>query len=192
MPDHLETEKTDEEIAMQVQKGDAAFFGILMQRYEQKLTRYARKFLVTGEDTKDLLQDIFIKAYVNLQGFDASRRFSPWIYRIAHNEFVNAIKKRSGKMTFSLSDFDTILPHPVAKEDSGTEAERRELRAMLEHGVQELDPKYREPLVLYYFEDMDYRAIAEVLRLPVSTVGIRLQRGKAMLRKKMEPHRKEW
>ena len=186
-----QTEKTDEEIAVQVQKGDAAAFGILMQRYEAKLSRYARKFLVTGEDTKDLLQDIFIKAYVNLRGFDADRRFSPWIYRIAHNEFVNAIKKRSGKVTFSLSDFDTILPHPVAKEDIESDALRRELRALLERGLATLDPKYREPLVLYYFEDMDYRAIAEVLHLPVSTVGIRLQRGKRMMRKAVEGSKQE-
>lgn len=185
MPDHIDADKTDEEIAIQVQKGDASSFGLLMERYGPKLTRYGRKFLIDGEDIKDLLQDVFIKAYTNMQGFDASRKFSPWIYRIAHNEFVNTIKKRSGRMTFSLSDFDTLLPHPVAKEDVESDAERRELRALLEGGLTMLDPKYREPLVLYYFEDMDYRAIAEVLHLPVSTVGIRLQRGKAMLAKRL-------
>ena len=176
-------EKTDETIAMEVQKGDASSFGLLMQRYEAKLARYGRKFIADSDDIKDLVQEVFIKAYVNIQSFDASRRFSPWIYRIAHNEFVNAIKKKKGRMTFSLSDFDTLLPHPMAKEDIESDAQRKELRGMLERSVQALDPKYREPLVLYYFEDMDYKEIGEILKMPVSTVGIRLQRGKGMLKK---------
>jgi len=182
----LEPEKTDETIAMEVQKGDATSFGVLMQRYEAKLARYGRKFIADSDDIKDLVQDVFIKAYVNMQSFDADRKFSPWIYRIAHNEFVNAIKKKKGRITFSLSDFDTILPHPMAKEDIESDAQRKELRAMLERSVQALDPKYREPLVLYYFEDMDYKEIGEVLQMPVSTVGIRLQRGKGMLKKLIE------
>jgi RNA polymerase sigma-70 factor (ECF subfamily) len=182
----LELEKTDEMIAAEVQKGDATPFGILVQRYEAKLARYGRKFIADSDDIKDMVQDAFIKAYVNIQSFDASRKFSPWIYRIAHNEFVNAIKKKKGRMTFSLSDFDTLLPHPMAKEDIESDAQRKELRAMLEESVRSLDPKYREPLVLYYFEDLDYKEIGEILQMPVSTVGIRLQRGKAMLRKTVE------
>ena len=179
-------EKTDETVAVEVQKGNAAAFGILMQRYEAKLARYGHKFIADSDDIKDLVQDVFIKSYVNIKSFDADRKFSPWIYRIAHNEFVNAIKKKKGRMTFSLSDFDALLPHPMAKEDIESDAQRKELRTMLEQSLEKLDPKYREPLVLYYFEDLDYKEIGEILQMPVSTVGIRLQRGKGMLKKLVE------
>ena len=87
--------ETDEAIATRVQKGDSEAFGQLVERYEEKLMRYARKFLRDPDDAKDIVQEVFIKSYQNIQSFDATRRFSPWIYRIAHNEFVNAIKKRS-------------------------------------------------------------------------------------------------
>ena len=90
----MDGQQTDEEIAAAVQGGDSEAFGLLVQRYEQKLLRYGSKFLISGEDPKDLLQDIFIKAYANIQSFDARRVFSPWMYRIAHNEFINAGKKR--------------------------------------------------------------------------------------------------
>src|SRR3954470_6961664 len=99
--------ETDEQIALAVQSGRSEKFGELVERYEAKLLRYARKFLLDPEDAQDIVQDIFIKAYENLQSFDATRRFSPWIYRIAHNEFVNALKKRESRKTIFTIDFDT-------------------------------------------------------------------------------------
>jgi RNA polymerase sigma-70 factor, ECF subfamily len=180
-------ERTDEEIAVLVQGGDLASFRVLMERYEAKLARYARRFFFDTEETKDLLQEIFIKAYVNIKGFDASRRFSPWIYRIAHNEFVNELKKKKQERNvFSLFYVDVLFPHPVAKETADGAAARREMKELLDRFLDKVDPKYREPLVLYYFEDMNYAEIAEILHVPASTVGVRLQRGKALLRKMME------
>jgi len=87
-------QETDEAIAARVQNGDADAFSVLLERYEKKIFRYAGKFLSHPDDIKDIVQDVFVKAYVNIKSFDASRRFSPWIYRIAHNEFINALKKK--------------------------------------------------------------------------------------------------
>lgn len=175
-------EQSDEEIVIQVQKGNVEAFGTLMKRFEPKLTRYARKFLLDGGDAEDLVQEVFIKAYMNVKGFDPSRRFSPWIYRIAHNVFVNAIKKR-GTDKVSFFDLDLVFPHVMAKETADDEAQKRELRETLDSHLSKLDRKYREPIVLYFYEDMDYQGIAETLQIPVSTVGVRLTRGKAMLKK---------
>ncbi len=179
-----ENEEKDEEIAERVQKGESEVFRLLVERYEPKMTRYARRFLFGGADAKDLVQDVFIKTYVNIRSFDVNQRFSPWIYRIAHNEFVNALAKRQkDKRNLSLFDLDVFFPHLLAKETADSEAGQKEMRAMLDRSLATLNPKYREPLVLYYFEEMDYRAIADVLHIPVSTVGVRLARGKAMLKK---------
>ena len=178
------SEQNDEEIAALVQGGDIESFRILVERYEPKMTRYARRFFFDGDDGKDLVQEVFIKAYVNIRSFDASRRFSPWIYRIAHNEFVNNIKKRQKERNnVSVFDFDVLFPHLVAKETADDGSNKAELRQMLEHSLNTLSEKYKEPLVLYYFEDMDYREIADILHIPISTVGVRLQRGRTMLKK---------
>jgi RNA polymerase sigma-70 factor (ECF subfamily) len=175
-------ELTDEEIAQRVQKGDIDVFGVLVQRFEEKMTRYARKFLFAGDEIKDLVQEVFIKAYVNIQSFDASRKFSSWLYRIAHNEFINAGKKKSRLPVFAF-DLDALFPHLAARETADGDLERRELKEALDKSLDKLDVKYREPLALYYLEDMDYREIADILQIPVSTVGVRLTRGKAMLKK---------
>jgi RNA polymerase sigma-70 factor (ECF subfamily) len=172
---------TDEEIAKRVQNGDVEAFAPLVERYEKKITRYARKFLSHPDDIKDVVQDVFVKAYINIKSFDAKRRFSPWIYRIAHNEFVNALKKRkTDKLSFI--DFDFLFPHPVAKESADSDVDRKDLRRELESYLGKVPLKYREPLILYYFEEMSYREIADVMHIPVSTVGIRLQRGKSLLK----------
>ncbi|TRZ64318.1 MAG: RNA polymerase sigma factor [Spirochaetia bacterium] len=176
-------EKSDEQIASLVQNGDIDAFGALVERYEEKLKRYARKFFRDGDDAKDIIQETFIKAYSNIQGFDAERRFSPWIYRIAHNELVNALKKKKSKETVSLFDFDVFFPHLVAKETAEERAKHNEMKASLNQYLEKINLKYREPLVLYYFEDMDYKEIADVLEIPVSTVGVRLRRGKESLKK---------
>ncbi len=178
--------ETDEQIVAKVQKGDSESFAELVARYEDKLLRYGRKFM-RDEDAVDIVQEVFIKAYENIQSFDASRRFSPWIYRIAHNEFVNAIKKESRGPVWGI-DIDEVFPHLAAPESAEDRALARDSREMLERYLRELDPKYREPLVLYYFEEMSYKDIADVLRIPISTVGVRIARGKTAL-KKMAPQR---
>lgn len=182
-------ERSDEELVGLIQKGKTDYFGTIVSRYEQKLLRYARRFLFNKEDAEDLVQDVFIKAYTNLQSFDTARRFSPWLYRVAHNEFINSLKSRKGKEHFSLFDFDVLLPHPVAEETADQESYRREIKRWLDSSLEKLDDKYREPLTLYYFEEMDYQEIADILQIPTSTVGVRLQRGRALLRKFTNPNK---
>jgi RNA polymerase sigma-70 factor (ECF subfamily) len=176
------SEKTDEAIAREVQKGDTESFGTLVERYEARLLRYARRFFFERIDAEDVVQEVFVKAFENIKSFDATRRFSPWIYRIAHNEFVNALRRRAGKETVSLFDLDVVLPPLFAKEDPAEELERKEFRAEMEQKLKALDVKYREPLVLYYYEEMSYQEIADILKIPVATVGVRLNRGRAILK----------
>ena len=178
--------ESDEKIARRVQKGEGERFGELVERYQSKLMRYARKFLLDPDDAKDIVQDIFIKTYENMQGFDATRRFSPWVYRIAHNEFVNALKKRHAHRSAFTFDLDTVFPHIAAEETADSASMDRDLRETLEHHLEKLSPKYREPLILYYLEGMDYKEVSEILQIPISTVGVRLARGRAMLKKEAE------
>jgi RNA polymerase sigma-70 factor (ECF subfamily) len=177
------TDETDEQVALRVQSGETEIFGELVERYQTKLLRYARKFLLEPDDAQDIVQDIFVKAYENIQSFDVTRRFSPWVYRIAHNEFVNALKKRASRRTVFTFDIDTLLPHLAAPESADSAAMERDLRTTLGEHLDTLDPKYREPLILYYLEGMDYREISDILQIPVSTVGVRLARARTQLKK---------
>jgi len=181
---------TDEQIVSLVQKGEVEPFGLLLQRYEAKIKRYAKKFLFNYDDIEDLVQEIFLKTYTNIQSFDPDRKFSSWLYRIAHNEFINAIKKR-GREPLTFFDADILFPHPVAKEKTDTEIIQNDLRQMIDTCMDKLKTKYREPLILYYFEELSYKEIADVLHIPVATVGIRIKRGKKSMKEilnQLDPH----
>jgi len=177
-------DKTDKEIVLLVKKGESDLFALLVERYEPKMKRYAKKFLFNYTDVDDLVQDVFIKTYVNLNSFDDDQEFSPWIYRIAHNTYVNALKKKLSDRIFSTDffNFDTFFPHPTATEKADKDTEKELTKKILDEHLNAIDTKYREPLVLYFYEDMDYKEIAQVLGIPISTVGVRIKRGKDKLK----------
>lgn len=183
----LKRQLTDEQVVRMVQSGKVESFGILVKRYEAKMLRYARKFLFNYHDIEDLVQEVFIKAYTNIQSFDASRKFSSWLYRIAHNQFINAIKKK-GKEAVPFFDLDILLPRSISKENADKNINQRELRQILNKCLEKLDIKYREPLVLYYFEELSYKEITDVLHIPMATVGIRLKRGKEIMKNLYEKY----
>jgi RNA polymerase sigma-70 factor (ECF subfamily) len=170
----------DEEIARSIQAGEIELFGILIERYEGKIKRYSRKFLSDREDINDVVQNIFIKAYTNIQSFDPKRKFSPWLYRIAHNELVNALKK---KKPLSLFGLDTFFPHRFSDSALKEEIDRKDVKTMIDACLNKLEPKYKEPLILFYLEELRYEEIADVMQIPVSTVGVRLKRGKELMEK---------
>ncbi len=180
-----ELEMTDEELALLVQSGNSERFGMLMSRYDAKLTRYGRRFLSNPDNIEDLVQDVFIKVYKNIKGFDATQKFSPWIYRIAHNTFVNGLKK-SLKDSLHFFDLDTLVSHPIYEDPSNAEREQKQMKIMIEKGLDQVSPQYREIMILYYIEGLGYKEISDVLRIPTGTVGIRLKRGKEALKKVYE------
>lgn len=95
--------------------------------------------------------------------------------------FINEIK-RKGKEPLPFFDPDTLFPHPVDNHKADDEVKEKELKEMMDKCLSKLKPNYREAMVLYYYEDLDYQKISDVLQIPVSTVGVRLNRAKKELR----------
>lgn len=173
---------SDEELVRLVQGGDTEIFGLLIERYEPKMMRYAKRFLFDSESAKDLVQEVFIKSYVNINGFDLTKKFSPWLYRIAHNSFINEIgrKNRDRSLFFGA---DIFLPRLFSKDSAEKDLLDRELKEDLNACLANIALRYREVLVLYYFENLSYQEIADVLHIPVAAVGVRLSRARKAMRK---------
>jgi len=175
-------ESTDEELAILVQGNNDVAFGVLIERYQGRLLRYGKKFLSDDDHIEDIVQEVFIKTYQNIRGFDTDRKFSPWIYRIAHNAFVNALRKKHREPVISV-DFDIFTDHPQEHYDPAEEEDRKAIRAVVESGLAALPPIYKEILVLYYIEEMSYQEIVDILHVPLGTVSVRLRRGREALKK---------
>lgn len=182
-----ELQKTDEEVAKLVQQGETDKFEILLERYEEKIKRYSQKFLSEKVDIEDAVQNIFLKAFENIQSFNPKRKFSTWLFAIAHNELVNFLKKKK-KMPLSLIELDTFLPISLRddslRENFNFDFEKE--RQALEKALDELELKYKEPIFLFYFENLSYQEISEILKIPISTVGVRIKRAKEKIKKALE------
>jgi RNA polymerase sigma factor (sigma-70 family) len=176
---------SDELLARKAQEGNKEAFGELAERYLPKLLRYGHKFLARDEDVEDIVQDVLLRSYASLLSYDPDRRFSPWIYRIAHNAFVNGLRAKE-RIPLSLP-FDTLLPYAVEEATPESLAEKEELVRVLDESLLSLAPQYREILTLYYMEELDYSEIADVLSVPMGTVGVRLARARRKLKEILPP-----
>ena len=178
------SEKTDEEI-VKLSLTEREFFGELIERYKDKLSRYVTRLGVRNkEDREDVLQEIFIKVYKNLNGFDTSLSFNSWIYRIAHNEAISWYRKQQvrpeGHLVSDAEPIFSILPQqaPNAEQlfDESLNADR------IAEALRDLDEKYRSVLILRFFEHKEYEEISDILKIPTGTVGTLVHRGKKALK----------
>ena len=172
-------EKTDEELVILALEDTERFF-CLAKRYEDKLYRYVTRLIGTPkEDVEDVVQDVFVKTYQHLNAFDPRLRFSSWIYRIAHNEAVSLLRKRTTRPVLYLDEEDM---HRFADTLSvEQDIDRVFDRVLLEKALRKVGEKYEEVLMLRYLEEKDYVEIADILKKPVSTVSNLISRGRKLL-----------
>lgn len=181
--DPLET-ATDAEVVARTLE-DTSAFTLLVVRYEEKLLRYVRRLGIrNAEDGEDVLQEIFIKVYKNLNAFDSSLSFSSWIYRIAHNEAISFYRKQTvrpeGHQLPDSTDVLTWLPEETI--DSAERLFDAKVNAVVvKKALAELDPKYRDAIILRYFEHKEYDEISDILKIPIGSVGTLIHRGKKQL-----------
>jgi len=159
-------------------------FGLLIERYEAKLRRYIRRLGVRNEeDQLDVLQDVFLKIYRNLNGFDTTLSFSSWAYRIAHNEAISWYRKQKVRPEGNLVvDSEEIVPLLAGQEQAADALFDERINATeLNKALATLPSRYREVIILRYFEHKEYDEISDILKIPVGSVGTLLHRGKRRL-----------
>jgi RNA polymerase sigma-70 factor, ECF subfamily len=181
--------KTDEELVALTFE-DIGHFECLVDRYTKPLLRYIRRITnVSDDDAKDILQDTFIKVYKNLNGFDTSLKFSSWIYRITHNQVVSVHRRLKARPEGNLVDIeDTVLDTISSEVDILEDIDRKYLQEYVAKALGTLDERYREVLVLRFFEEKGYREISDILRIPEGTVATHINRAKQQLSKQLHQY----
>lgn len=178
--------KTDEELVCLSLRNQEYFLN-LMKRYEDKLTRYIRRISnATKEDAEDILQEVFIKVYQNLNDFDLSLKFSSWIYRICHNQVISSYRKIKNKLT--VLDDDGFLNNIASGLDLIQEINRRDAKRDIHRVLAELEIQHREVLILRFLEGRSYQEISDILRKPMGTVATLISRAKEEFKKNYEQH----
>lgn len=166
---------------------DPEAFAGLMEKYEAKLLRYIRRLSGFSQTmAQDVLQDVFIKIYRNLNDYDPEFSFSSWAYRIARNETINAFKKEKKHQFIPLETNSEELGGLIETLKSDVDLPEaffhKDLQEKIQVLIHMLSPKYRDILVLRYLEDLDYKEISAILKKPMGTVATLVNRAKAQFK----------
>ncbi len=172
----VDKELTDEEIIEKVRTSNQDLYALIIDRYQKKLVRYVNNLIKNEDKAIDVVQESFIKAYVNLNSFNIEKKFSSWIYRIAHNQAINLAKKYQ-KETPLLEDWDFKSDDDIEKD-----FEEKETIEKVEKCLKNIPLLYSEPLSLYYIDEKSYDEISDILRIPMGTVATRINRAKKIMK----------
>ncbi|UWX57124.1 sigma-70 family RNA polymerase sigma factor [Chlorobaculum sp. MV4-Y] len=178
--------KSDQELVAGVLE-DKKQFAAIVQRYEEPLFRYiVRQGARDRELAKDILQEVFIKVYLHLNDYDVSLPFSSWIYRIAHNETITHFRKEKNRplvLDKGVDDeFFGKIVDDLELSQAGGQYDVSDIQTVLER----LEPRYRDILVLKFFEDKSYEEISDILQMPQGTVATLINRAKKKIKAFLE------
>jgi RNA polymerase sigma-70 factor (ECF subfamily) len=181
----------DRALVARILGGEQDRFADLVRRYEKRLVNYVYRITHRYEEAHDLAQEIFVKVYLALDRYDPKYQFSTWLFRIAQNSAIDALRKKS--IT------EVPLMRPTADEPGGKEREfadggispyralkNKQLSAAIDKAVQELPVDYRELIQLRHFAELSYEEIAEMKRLPLGTVKNKLFRARNLLKQTLD------
>lgn len=169
--------------------GDSAAFMELIHLYRDKLHRLAYRMLNNQHDSEDIVQETFMRVYLNLNQYDDTQKFSTWIYRIGKNLCIDLLRKKKDvrSLDSGLGDekertfYDKLTSDEIGPENRVL---LNEFQDQLRKVIDKLSDKYKTIVTLYYLNELTLEEISETLGLPVTTVKTRLYRGREQLRKK--------
>lgn len=174
----------------EVLKGDHNAFSEIVELYKDKVYQLCYRMLGNSHEAEDIAQEAFIRAYVNIDRYNTSRKFSTWLYRIATNLCIDRIRKKKPDyyLDAEIAGTDGLTMYSQIAADGSQPADEvtnMELQNEIQKEISSLPEKYRSVIVLKYIEELSLNEISEILDLPLGTVKTRIHRGREALRKRL-------
>jgi len=175
---------SDEEIVARVLAGETMLYELIMRRYNQRLYRTVRAILRDENETEDVMQDAYVRAYQHLNQFAGRSSFGTWLTRIAVHEALARLRNRGRLMQLDegSSEADTSMLYSRS-ENPEQQTSNAELGSLLEEAILSLPEQFRAVVMLRDVEEMSTAETAETLEISEENVKTRLHRGHALLRK---------
>jgi RNA polymerase sigma-70 factor (ECF subfamily) len=174
----------DQSLILRTIGGEINAFGLLVQKYQNRLFNGLVQIIQNHAEAEDLTQETFVLAFTKLTSFQGNSAFYTWLYRIAYNLAITRIRRR--KVNVSLDSQREAGIDYASKNCSPSERlEQNEQVNLVRTALNQLSEEHRTILILREMEEMDYDALSEILDLPIGTVRSRLHRAREQLREKM-------
>jgi RNA polymerase sigma-70 factor (ECF subfamily) len=189
---------SDLELVRAALGGSDGAFRRLVERYQRGVLSLVMRILGNRQDAEDVAQEAFVKAFTRLDTFDPAYKFSNWLFKIAHNTALDALRRRGtaplvhdppGRAEQGESPISALPDRRATPPDEA--AARAEFRRDVEAALERLRPEYRAVVVLRHLEGRSYDDIAEILGLPLGTVKTFLFRARRELAGLLEQHRQD-
>ena len=172
---------SDEELLDRLRRGRRDVFGTLVRRYQRELYGYLRRYLGDADLADDVFQATFLQVYLKAGQYEPNRPVRPWLYAIATNQAIDALRRLNRHAAVSLDgaaddpEAGRLMESLEAREAGPADrADAAELRALVRAGVERLPEFLKQAVLLVYFQGLKYRDAAEILGVPVGTVKSRL------------------
>lgn len=164
---------------------DANYLAVVISRYKMKLFNYIRRITsVSDDDIEDLLQEVFLKVYLNLNSFDQTMKFSSWIYAITRNQAISHFRKIKARPEgYAVVIDDDLINRLTADFDLINKIDQESKSDKINQALFKLKSKYKEVIVLKFIEEKSYQEISDIIKKPVGTVGSMINKAKSELRK---------
>jgi len=179
-------QKTDAEIVANVLKGDVQSYALLIDAYKGPVFNLAFRMTGSYSDADDLTQEIFIRAYQNLQQFDQDKKFFTWLYTLGINLIRNHLKKKAKDVASYRMDHQFSEPQTKGDESREGDFPSEESMRRLDENMQKLPVDLREAIILKFYQDLTFEEIAAITGDSLSAVKMRVYRGLEKLKQLME------
>jgi RNA polymerase sigma-70 factor (ECF subfamily) len=179
--------KKEYKLIKKIVKGDTEKFMELIEPYKNKLYNFLVSRINNTDDSEDLLQEIFIKCYSKLNTFKFKSAFYTWLFSITLNELKNYYRKKQKNKKFSLDkENDNGTNFYDTLKDTGCSADYKlfdiQLNQHINDSLLELSDVYREVIILFYFDKLSYKKIADKLNIKLGTVKSRISEAREQLK----------
>ena len=180
----------DIRLMLRVRDDDAAAFAELVDRYQHRLVAVMHHLVGSADEAEDLAQEVFLRVYRTRKKYRPRAKFSTWLFTIANNLALNALRDRKRRPVLPLEVRDSGPvgpPRPAARDDPPAHGlQQQELAAVIRRALDDLNERQRVAVVLNKFEDMNYAEIAEVMGLSTKAVKSLLSRARTKLREALQ------
>jgi len=184
-------EISDSKLIRQALDGDQNAYAAILEKYKGPISSMIFRMVKNKEETEDLVQEAFIKAFNSLSSFNEQYAFSTWLYKIAVNNCIDHFRKKRLRV-FSLdkplesTDGEMRREFPDMSFAPDRELLSIEKTNMIQRAIDSLPEKYRLSIILRHNEEKSYEEIAEIMEIPLGTVKARIFRAREMLKKKLK------
>lgn len=185
------TPESDAELIDRALSGDEWAFTYLYRAHRDRVRALVRRDSENPDETENLVQTVFIKAFLGLANFRGQAAFTTWLTRIALNECTNYIRSSKRRKTW-MREIEDALPAiqarwlPATGEDPESAMVRKERREIVKRSIRALPERHREAVCLHYLMDRSYDEIARQLQVPLGTLKVWMYRGRQGLRREVE------